>query len=225
MTPDDQPKAKGITQEQHQFAKLLLEKNPEQTVTDCWIEVYIKAKGKPIEDDRRSYYSKMASRSFCNPRFKVYMENLKNGTTIDKAKQHEAKIAEVRTQINQVKISEQKILFEAACIAFADPANIYDDHGNLLPKHQWPEVERRAISKIKKTTYRDKSGAVTGDTVEVTFWDKTQALDKLMKNMGLFLADNKQRSNTMSDLPKEKRDLLIALLSGERPDVVSSRPH
>lgn len=72
-------------------------------------------------------------------------------------------------------VEAERVLREEACIAFADPADMYAPDGSLLPLHEMPERIRRSIASVKY----DKSGGVT-----VRFYEKGASLSRLHKHLG-----------------------------------------
>lgn len=99
-------------------------------------------------------------------------------------------------------IKGERVLREAAYIALADPANVFDfreDSVKLLPLNSIPEHAWRTIASIR---FKD------GQVAEIRFWSKIEALDKLFKHLGLFDADNRQKQPTAAGLPLEAIDEL-----------------
>jgi phage terminase small subunit len=84
------------------------------------------------------------------------------------------------------KISIDRTLREIAYMALSDPADVFDlsaDTLTLLPLREIPEYARRAIQSI---SFKIKAGV---PETTIKFWDKNQALDKLMRHMGQYAAD------------------------------------
>lgn len=101
--------------------------------------------------------------------------------------------ANVREEINRQReaiaartlITADRLLQEIAHIAFADPADVSDESGNLIPVRDLPVHARKAIASIKvKRTVEDK---VLYEIVEYKFWDKGQAQERISKHLGLYL--------------------------------------
>ena len=90
----------------------------------------------------------------------------------------------------ELDISLTRITHELACIAFFDPAGLYDEDGHLLPINQIPEHIRRAVQGSK--SYRrqvgfDKQGEpVYENTVDLKLSNKLKALDMLARYTGLY---------------------------------------
>lgn len=92
----------------------------------------------------------------------------------------------------RVKISGDRIVYEVAAVALADPAELYDvqpervlEDGTVVPAretlrllHRMPERVRRAIQSIKHDPK-------TGQPIEVKLHDKATAQDKLLRLLGL----------------------------------------
>lgn len=84
---------------------------------------------------------------------------------------------------HRMLISQDKVVRELARVALFDPHQVYDEEGRLRPIRDMPADIRAAISSIKH---------LSDGSIEVKFWDKNSAIDKLMKHMGLFEKDNRQ---------------------------------
>lgn len=88
----------------------------------------------------------------------------------------------------EIGISRERVLTELARIAFVDPADAYDEIGQLLPIREMPEDVRRSVSKIKVFEHKDGQGEnadVYGFTKDIEFAQKKGALDTLAKHLGL----------------------------------------
>lgn len=60
---------------------------------------------------------------------------------------HKAK----RRRLSHLDATRERVMLEYARIAFFDPANMYDEHGNLLHPKDMPEDARRAIAGLDVT--------------------------------------------------------------------------
>lgn len=74
-----------------------------------------------------------------------------------------------------------RIIEEYSNIAFADPGEIFDKFGNVIPIRDIPRNTRHAISKIKLSY--DKMG---NQVYDISMIDKRGSLDSLAKIMGMF---------------------------------------
>lgn len=108
-----------------------------------------------------------------------------------KAKPHiYAAIKEAQARASEeAEIDAVRILKEEVCIALCDPAEMYDDAGNLLPVHKMPESTRRSIASIKY----DRQGNLT-----LRFNDKGSSLARLHKHLGCCAADKHEHNHTLS---------------------------
>jgi phage terminase small subunit len=89
-----------------------------------------------------------------------------------------------------VRINAELLMRETGAVAFSDLGDVFDFSGErpkLRAARQIPPHARRAISSIKFKRYVDGRGEDARDVevVEVKFWDKLSALEKLMKVFGL----------------------------------------
>jgi phage terminase small subunit len=154
--------------------------------------------------------SKRAPRPGCttaqdNPRRDRFVQlYLKLGNATEAAKQagYSAKTAysqgarllkdvEIQSQLERLrsKIEERTIVTLEEVVqairdaAFLDPADIYDDNGNIKPLSQIPLAARRAIVGLKTTTFNQAGGDGVQETVaDVRFVDKAKSFDMLMKH-------------------------------------------
>ena len=79
-------------------------------------------------------------------------------------------------------VTVARVLEEYGHIAFLDPAQAWDENGNLLPIHKMPEHVRRAIAGIEYES-REKVGRLA----KLKFVDKKGALDSIAKYLGMFI--------------------------------------
>ena len=88
-------------------------------------------------------------------------------------------------------ITQDRILKEEACLAFADPREIFRD-GTLIPPSELPDEVARAISSIEliERTREHKNGESTTERFyKYRFWDKGKSLERLYKHLGMFAPD------------------------------------
>ncbi len=98
-----------------------------------------------------------------------------------------------REQRAKYRLTADKVLRELLRIAFSDVEEVVDPVTNQIrPIRDIPINTRRAISSIKSRRTRievRKEGKTTVTeseyTIEVKFWDKLTALDRLFKSLGL----------------------------------------
>lgn len=108
-----------------------------------------------------------------------------------------------------LEISTERILEEYACVAFFDPARLFDERTNeIKPIHQIDPYTRKAINKIKYRT--DAEGT---PNIEVSFVDKRGSLDSLARILGM-LKENVVHEHTFTQL-------MDSLRAGDEPLVIS----
>lgn len=98
----------------------------------------------------------------------------------------QARLAELTEARNrQLGIEANAVLREVYEIAMADPAAAYDEHGAYKSIHDIPPALRKTIAGVKSREERFE-GKVVAEIIEVKFWDKTRALDMLMRHLALY---------------------------------------
>lgn len=90
------------------------------------------------------------------------------------------------------ELKTEEVLRAVSRIVHADPGELYDRKGRLLPIHRLPEHVRTTIAALE---YDDR-----GRVIKVRFWDKNSAIEKAMKHLGLFKEDNAQRTDPIREL-------------------------
>jgi phage terminase small subunit len=90
-------------------------------------------------------------------------------------------------------VTQERLLTELAGIAYADPAEMYDEDGKLLHIKDMPERIRRAIASVE---YSD-SGA------KIKLWSKTQGADMLAKHLNLYEKHQKAGLGEVAELMRE----------------------
>ncbi|MGO9268245.1 MAG: terminase small subunit [Candidatus Binataceae bacterium] len=110
------------------------------------------------------------------------------------------KKAEIRTAIeqaqahvaNRAEVSVERVVRELAALAFVDPAQFYDEEGNLLLVPKMPEAARRALAgmDVEELFARDVDGKMrpSGMLKKLKFAAKVPALDLLARHLGMLQA-------------------------------------
>lgn len=83
-------------------------------------------------------------------------------------------------------VDPDRLLREAARLAYVDVTAAYDEQGNLIPMSKWPD-ELKAAAKNIETVRRniDHADGQTDQVLKVVVHDKLKALEMLFKNKGL----------------------------------------
>lgn len=93
-----------------------------------------------------------------------------------------ARVEELRASITEAAVlDEARTLRALAAVAHWDPADAYDESGNLRPIRDMPLEVRLAISSIKTKRVSGEPGVVD----EVRFLNRNAALDAVVKVLGL----------------------------------------
>jgi phage terminase small subunit len=117
---------------------------------------------------------------------------------------------------DRYRLTSDRVLEQLGKIVYADVRKAFDKSGNLLAVQDMPDEVAHAITSIEVETMPGKGQDVDGTgmrwigrTVKVKFADKGAAIDKAMKHLGLFKADNQQR-NPFERMTPEELDKFIA---------------
>lgn len=113
---------------------------------------------------------------------------------------------------HQFDLTTDSVIAELSKIVHADPRKLFGEDGRMLPPSQWPDEMAGAIASVEVEELFDGTGKDrkwTGYTKKVKLWDKNSGIDKAMKHLGLFEADNKQKNGALADLP---RDMVKAIV-------------
>jgi len=142
------------------------------------------------------------------------------------------RIAELRAPAiavvkESIGLDLQRVLLEQGRLATFDIGSIYDPETNeLRPIKEWTPAARASVKKIKTRALfgegSDGKGQI-GTVTEVDLWDKTGALEALMKNLGGYAKDNEQKNDGLNGLSREVLKLIedrIGRLIAGRPVLV-----
>lgn len=131
-----------------------------------------------------TYARDRGSKLLRKPKIKAYIELRRASAVV---------VMQTDTNITLARLFE-----ELGHIALADPSDICDDSGSVLPLHKMPKRIRRAISSIEveETHALTKLPAKDGKpgynaaelacirTTKVRFWDKLKAIEQIAKLAG-----------------------------------------
>lgn len=128
----------------------------------------------------------------------------------------------IKKQAKRTGVSADRTLREVGLIAHSDIGDVLDFRGNTLtlrrPK-DIPKRARRAIASVKVRRVVDLSSAEEPREVEVVefkFWNKNDALDKLMKHFGL-VSGEQGNPNDPSDLARLFAQMVRSTTEGSAP--------
>lgn len=119
--------------------------------------------------------------------------------------------AKVRGRVDEIQgqaaekagLDATKVLEEVRRVAHSDIAGIMTADGKVKLPHELDPVTRAAVASFKIDEY---------GRIEYKFWDKNTALEKAMKHLGLYEADNNQQPPVVTKIelvgvrPKQKKE-------------------
>ena len=91
----------------------------------------------------------------------------------------------------RTQVTQDRVLQEEACIAFSDIRDLFDEQGELIPKHELPERVRSALSSYDVSEKIDRYGNQVTN-IKIKFWDKGRALERVSRHLGMYEKDNTQ---------------------------------
>jgi len=95
-------------------------------------------------------------------------------------------LAEVQARaMREAELDVARVVLELKHILTADVREAFDDEGAFINLREWPEHLRRALAALEFTK--------GGEVIKAKFWSKTQAADKILRHLGGYELDNKQR--------------------------------
>lgn len=127
-------------------------------------------------------------------------KNMKPATVNNKAYALSEK-GEIRARIQNLekevaernRISIDELIQSLASMVRFDIADFYDKEGNFLPVNEMPKHARQMIESLDVQELYSE-GAVIGQIKKVRTIKKLDAIEKLMKHLGGYEKDNKQKS-------------------------------
>jgi len=121
----------------------------------------------------------------------------------------QALIAERRAQLlNKLELTTEAVLRNLAQAVYFDPRKLFHQDGRAKLPHELDDDTAAAINGMEVEVL---GGKVTGMKFKAV--EKNAARDQAMKHLGLFKADNTQRT-LLGDVPREKLKAIVARLAG-----------
>lgn len=121
---------------------------------------------------------------YAQPKLRAY--KLMNEPAICK---HLGKAIKKRQEQEDVSdITQVRVLKELASVGFSNIQAMVDENGAIKPLHTLPDEVARAISSVdvEERTFRGGDGEpVTVVNTKVRLWNKTDALEKIAKHLGM----------------------------------------
>jgi phage terminase small subunit len=106
----------------------------------------------------------------------------------------------LREQSRNARITADEVMLELKRIALLDPADLYRPDGTLLNIHEMPLHARRAIREVEVVEQFERvdgQRVFTGYARKVKVFDKLNAIQMAMKNLGL-LVDKLEVAGTLT---------------------------
>lgn len=104
---------------------------------------------------------------------------------------------EMDKRAGRIELTMDRVLLEYKRVALLDIRRAYDQDGNLKPVHEWDDDTAAAIAGLESEEIYAGAGADrlnVGRLSKVKLANKVAALADVMKHLGGFEADNKQKS-------------------------------
>lgn len=106
----------------------------------------------------------------------------------------QSRINDLRAEIAAATVvTEVRVIEEAARIGLFDPGSLFDEDGQMLPIKKMPPGVRAAIASIEIEEI-EVGGKAVGRVKKIKLWDKNSAIEKIMRHLGSFWRDNKQKN-------------------------------
>jgi phage terminase small subunit len=106
----------------------------------------------------------------------------------------QARIAELRAAASvKTGVSLERTLEQLGKMAYVDPAEMYNEAGELKPISEMPAHVRAAIVGIEQEEI-DVAGQTIGRVKKIKLAPREKAVDMIMKHLGGYAEDNKQKA-------------------------------
>ena len=96
--------------------------------------------------------------------------------------------------MHKADITQERVVKEVASIALFDPRKLFEDDGSPKPLSKLDDATAAAISGIEVVKVGDDCSVL-----KYKIADKNQALEKLMRHLGLYQQDNEQQNVSLAD--------------------------
>lgn len=105
-----------------------------------------------------------------------------------------AAIAAQRAKLSEAaQVETVQVVKELARVALSDVRKVFKDDGSVMHPREFDDATAAAVASIEF----DPEGGF-----KIKLWDKNSAADKLMKHLGGYERDNKQKTDPLSELLK-----------------------
>jgi phage terminase small subunit len=145
--------------------------------------------GNASEAYRRAFNTERMKPETVNRNAKAMIDDSKIATRLQALK---------KPVIEKMELNLEKVLTENMHLAFFDIRTMFNENGTLKPVSEWSDSIGASVKSIEVNELFEGSGQDRiriGETKKIAFWDKGAAIDKLMKHLGAYEKDNKQKEN------------------------------
>lgn len=102
--------------------------------------------------------------------------------------------------MHRYRVNTENTIEELASMAFFDPADFFDENGALRPIDEVPLRARQALAGFKARRIRGRNSEPDEEIVEIRFLDRGAAIERLMRHLGLFEKDRRQKPDAVAEL-------------------------
>lgn len=105
--------------------------------------------------------------------------------------------------ISAASDSVERMIQELCRIALYDPRGLFDDKGNLLPIHDWPEDLARCVSSLdvfEEFAGKGDEREFVGFTKKLRLFNKIDAIDKVSKIRGYYRPEQHEHTHRVEGL-------------------------
>lgn len=96
-------------------------------------------------------------------------------------------------------VTQERVIKEIARIGLFDPRKLFDNRGNPLPITELSDDVAAAIAGLKVREMPMGEDGQMATVIEYKLADKNAGLEKLMKYLGAYEKDNKQKNESLAD--------------------------
>jgi phage terminase small subunit len=166
---------------------------------------------KASAEHRKSLFAKAMIANGGNKRAAAIEAGYKPGRAADKAaerlSQDVAVVAMIEASRNRAlsaaDVTVDRVLQEAARLALFDVRKLFNPDGTLKNPSQLDDDAAAVVAQLdvmEEFVGAGKDRVQIGFTKKVKLFDKNSALEKLMKHLGMYEKDNKQKADALGEL-------------------------
>jgi phage terminase small subunit len=164
----------------------------------AFAQEYVRNGGRATEAYRAAGYSTSGKPEGVHVAASRMLRNAKVAAKVSELRAQAAAVPIVLDQGDkQVLIDDARIMFENARVAFSDLRRLYNEDGSIKPVHEWDADMAAAVASIESRELfgegADGKGAI-GLVQKIKLWNKDLALERLMRQRGMFEKDNAQHN-------------------------------